>query len=119
MSEIPQAARPRQEDLTYDLKWVLSAIVSVRTQIPKTAMTASLLGTERAGHGVLIQENGLILTIGYLVTEAETIWIVDNHGGAINGHTVAYDQETGFGLIQALGQLDLPMAAMGSSAEVT
>ena len=119
MSEIPQAARPRQEDLTYDLKWALSAIVSVRTQIPKTAMTASLLGTERAGHGVLIQENGLILTIGYLVTEAETIWIVDNNGGATNGHTVAYDQETGFGLIQALGQLDLPMLEMGSSADVS
>ena len=78
MSEIPQTAQPQQEELTYDLKQALSAIVSIRTQIPKTAMTASLLGTERAGHGVLIRENGLILTIGYLVTESETIWIIDN-----------------------------------------
>ena len=97
MSEIPQTAQPRQEELSYDLERALSAIVSVRTQIPEDAMTAKILGTERAGHGVLIRENGLIVTIGYLVTEAETIWIVDNKGGATAGHTVAYDQETGFG----------------------
>ena len=59
------------------------------------------------------------MTIGYLVTEAETIWIVDGKGGATAGHTVAYDQETGFGLIQALGRLDLPALEMGSSADVT
>ena len=46
MSEIPQTVQPQQEELTYDLKQALSAIVSIRTQIPKTAMTASLLGTE-------------------------------------------------------------------------
>ena len=119
MSEIPQTAQPRQEELSYDLERALSAIVSVRTQIPDDAMTAKMLGTERAGHGVLIRENGLIVTIGYLVTEAETIWIVDNKGGATAGHTVAYDQETGFGLIQALGQLDLPALEMGSSADVS
>ncbi len=119
MSEIPQTAQPRQEELSYDLERALSAIVSVRTQIPEDAMTAKMLGTERAGHGVLIRENGLIVTIGYLVTEAETIWIVDNKGGATAGHTVAYDQETGFGLIQALGQLDLPALEMGSSADVS
>ena len=76
MSEIPQTAQPRQEELSYDLKRALSAIVSVRTQIPETAMTARILGTEREGHGVLIRENGLIVTIGYLVTEAETIWLL-------------------------------------------
>ena len=119
MSEIPQTAQPRQEELSYDLKRALSAIVSVRTQIPEDAMTAKILGTERAGHGVLIRENGLIVTIGYLVTEAETIWLIDNKGGATNAHTVAYDQETGFGLIQALGRLDLPALEMGSSADVS
>ena len=118
MSEIPQTAQPRQEELSYDLKRALSAIVSVRTQIPETAMTARILGTEREGHGVLIRENGLIVTIGYLVTEAETIWLIDNKGGATNGHTVAYDQETGFGLIQALGRLNLSTLELGSSADV-
>ena len=118
MSEILQTVQPRQQELSYDLERALSAIVSVRTQIPEDAMTAKMLGTERAGHGVLIRETGLVVTIGYLVTEAETIWIVDNKGGATAGHTVAYDQETGFGLIQALGRLDLPALEMGSSADV-
>ena len=118
MSDILETAELRQEALSYDLERTLSAIVSVRTQIPEDALTAKILGTERAGHGVLIRENGLIVTIGYLVTEAETIWIVDNKGGATAGHTVAYDQETGFGLIQALGRLDLPALEMGSSADV-
>lgn len=118
MSEIPLSAQPRQEDLSYDLDRALSAVVSIRTQIPEDAMTARMLGTERAGHGVLIRENGLIVTIGYLVTEAETIWIVDGSGKATAGHTVAYDQETGFGLIQALGRLELPALEMGSSADV-
>jgi len=119
MSEIPKVAQPRQEELSYDLERALSAIVSVRTQIPETAMTARILGTERTGHGVLIQENGLILTIGYLVTEAETIWLIDNKGGATSAHTVAYDQETGFGLIQALGRLNLSTLEMGSSADIS
>jgi len=61
----------------------------------------------------------LIVTIGYLVTEAETIWLIDNKGGATNAHTVAYDQETGFGLIQALGRLDSSTLEMGSSADVS
>ena len=105
--------------MSYDLERALSAMVSVRTQIPEDAMTARMLGTERAGHGVLIRENGLIVTIGYLVTEAETIWIVDGNGKATAGHTVAYDQESGFGLIQALGRLDLPALELGSSADVS
>lgn len=81
-------------------------------------MTARMLGTERAGHGVVIRENGLILTIGYLVTEAETIWIVDIHGRAIEGHALAYDQETGFALVQALGSLNLPAMPLGSAKDL-
>ncbi|MEX2617017.1 MAG: S1C family serine protease [Alphaproteobacteria bacterium] len=81
-------------------------------------MTARMLGTERAGHGVVIRDNGLILTIGYLVTEAETIWIVDINGRAIEGHALAYDQETGFALVQALGSLNLPAMPLGSAKDL-
>ena len=66
------------------------------------------LGTERTGSGVVIRPDGLIATIGYLVTEAETIWLTTHDGRAIPGHALAYDFETGFGLIQALGKLNLP-----------
>ena len=64
---------------------------------------------------MVIRESGLVATIGYLITEAETIWITSSDGRAVPGHALAYDQETGFGLVQALGQLDLPALEMGDS----
>jgi len=114
--QIDPALQPSPDDVGYDLERALSAVVALRTQIPEDALTASMLGTERAGHGVVIDERGLVLTVGYLVTEAETIWIVDNNGVATPGHALGYDQETGFGLVQALGRLNLPVLPIGDSA---
>jgi len=114
--QIDPALQPSPDDVGYDLERALSAVVALRTQIPEDALTASMLGTERAGHGVVIDERGLVLTVGYLVTEAETIWIVDNNGVATPGHALGYDQETGFGLVQALGRLNLPALPIGDSA---
>ena len=71
---------------------------------------------ERAGNGVFLG-NGLILTVGYLITEAETIWIHMHDGRIAPGHALAIDQETGFGLVQALAKLDLPALPIGSSAK--
>jgi S1-C subfamily serine protease len=118
MADIPKNAQPRPGDVSYDLDRALSAIVSVRAQIPEDAMTARMLGTERTGHGVVIREGGLILTIGYLVTEARTIWLIDGAGKATEGHALAYDQETGFALVQALGKLDQPPLPLGSAADL-
>ena len=109
---------PRPEDFGFNLKTALNAVVALRSHIPEDAFTASILGTERAGSGVLINANGLVLTIGYLITEAETIWITGNNGVAVAGCVLAYDQESGFGLVQALGRLDLPHLEFGSSASV-
>ncbi len=106
---------PEPEDYAFDVDAALSSVVSVRARIPEDAMTASMLGTERAGHGVVISDTGLVLTIGYLVTEAESVWPVDAHGRTLPGHVSAYDQETGFGLIQALQGLEVPPLPMGSS----
>jgi S1-C subfamily serine protease len=116
--QIDPALQPRPGDVGYDLESALSAVVALRSQIPEDALTASMLGTERAGHGVVIDKRGLVLTVGYLVTEAETIWIVDNNGGATPGHALGYDQETGFGLVQALGQLNLPALELGNSSDL-
>ena len=118
MPEIPKSAQPRPGDVSYDLDRALSAIVSVRAEIPDDAMTAQMLGTERVGHGAVIRDDGLILTIGYLVTEARAIWLIDGAGKATQGHTLAYDQETGFALVQALGKLDLPALPLGSAADL-
>lgn len=114
--EIPTAAQPRPEDVPFDLDRTLSSVVGVRANIPADAFTASILGTERAGNGVLIADTGLVLTIGYLITEAETVWLLSNDGRAIEGHVAAYDYETGFGLIQALGRMELEPVELGSSA---
>ena len=94
-------------------------MVGVRAIIPPDAFTADTLGTERAGNGVLIRSDGLVLTIGYLVTEAETIWLSLIDGRNVPGTVLAYDQATGFGLIQALARLDLPALPIGDSSAVT
>lgn len=108
--------QPRPEDVTYDLEQTLSSVVSVRAQVPEDAFTASILGTERAGHGVLIRDKGLVVTIGYLIAEADQIWLVGQSGQAVPGHVIGYDYETGFGLVQALGPLPLAALELGSSA---
>ncbi len=115
---IPEAQRPSRGDVPFDLGNALAAVFSLRAKVPDDAFTAPALGTERAGHGVLIRGDGLILTIGYLITEAESVWLVGGDGKASAGHVVGYDQETGFGLVQALEPPDLPVMDLGDSARL-
>lgn len=112
----PQQLQPKDSELRYDLDAALDALVMVRTEIPSDGFTASILGTERAGNGVVIADDGLVLTIGYLITEATTVWLTTNRGRAVAGHPLAYDQATGFGLVQALGKLGVPALPRGSAA---
>jgi S1-C subfamily serine protease len=114
--KVPSSAQPKPEDYSYNLDEALAAVVGLRTIIPSDAFTAESLGTERAGHGVLIRGNGLVLTIGYLITEAETIWLNLSDGRSVPGHVLGYDQETGFGLVQALAKLDMHALEIGKSA---
>ena len=112
--KVPQAVQPRAEDYSYDLERTLSSVVGLHSIIPPDAFTADTLGVERAGNGVLIDE-GLVLTVGYLITEAETVWLHFGDGHVIQGHALGLDQETGFGLVQALGKIDLPALEIGFS----
>jgi len=112
--KVPVAAQPRSEDYAFDLERALSSIIGVHALIPSDAFTAETLGTERAGNGVLI-DNGLVLTIGYLITEAETVWLHLGDGRVVEGHALGFDSETGFGLIQALGRIDIPVLPLGNS----
>lgn len=96
---------------------ILPSIVAVRALIPEDAFTASGLGTLREGSGVVIGENGLVLTIGYLITEAEEVWLTTKDGRVVPAHALAYDQETGFGLVQALARLDLPALEFGDASK--
>lgn len=110
--------QPDPAAFDFDLEAALRSLVALQTRIPDGAHTAGVLGTERAGHGVMIGDEGLILTIGYLVVEAETVWLVDHSGAAAPGHVAGYDHETGFGLVQALGRLSAPVLPLGSAANV-
>jgi hypothetical protein len=114
--KVPAALQPQPNDYAYDLDRALSSVVGLTTQVPADAFTAELLGTERAGNGVLIREDGLVLTIGYLIPEAEEVWIRTNAGRVVQGHVVAYDQVTGFGLVQAHARLDIPVLPIGDSS---
>ena len=113
--EIPAVARPKPEETGFDLEAALSSVVGLRVEVPADAFTAESLGTERRGNGIVIGERGLVLTIGYLVIEAEQVWITTSKGTVAQGHVLAYDQATGFGLIQALGRLGVPAMPLGNS----
>ncbi|HTT79884.1 MAG TPA: S1C family serine protease, partial [Stellaceae bacterium] len=116
--EIPSEFQPKVEDFEFDVDQALSGVLGLQATVPEDAFTASTLGTERAGSGVLIRKDGLVLTIGYLITEAETIWLTSSLGGAVPGHVLGYDQETGFGLVQALGRLNVPHLEVGTRRRV-
>ncbi|MGZ5835402.1 MAG: S1C family serine protease [Xanthobacteraceae bacterium] len=112
--EFPRSAQPKPEDYNFDLEQTLNAVVGLHAIIPADAFTAETLGTERGGNGVFIRD-GVVLTIGYLITEAQSVWLTLNDGRAVQGTTLAYDQETGFGLVQALARLDVPNLPLGNS----
>jgi S1-C subfamily serine protease len=115
--KVPAGVQPKPGDYGYDLERALSAVVGLRALVPSDAFTAETLGTERAGNGVLIGD-GLVLTIGYLITEAETVWLHFGDGRVAQGHALGIDGETGFGLVQALSRLDQPTLPLGSSAQL-
>jgi S1-C subfamily serine protease len=112
----PQAGLPRGA-AGVNLDRALKSIVTVQSSIPEDAFTAQTLGEQRSGTGVVIRESGLVLTIGYLITEAESVWLADADGRVTPGHALAIDGETGFGLVQALGPLDCPALELGRSSE--
>jgi S1-C subfamily serine protease len=101
-----------------DAKEILKAIVKIRSIIPKDAHTASTLGTEREGNGVVIDSKGHVLTIGYLIVEAETIEVTGPEGKPINANFVGYDHNTGFGLLRTEKPLNVRPLKLGKSSNV-
>src|SRR5215831_966999 len=99
----PDTLQPDPAEAKFDLQAALDAVVLLRAEIPDDAFTASILGTERTGNGIVIRDDGLVLTIGYLITEAESIWVTTHSGTVVPGHALAYDQVTGLGLVLPLG----------------
>ena len=113
--KVPAAHQPNPKDYNFDLDRALSSVVGLHSIVPADAFSADNLGTERVGNGVVIGD-GLVLTIGYLITEAEAVWLHLSDGRVMQGHALGFDFETGFGLVQALGRLDVDPLPLGSSA---
>jgi S1-C subfamily serine protease len=101
-----------------DLEVISRSVFKLRAEVPEDAFTAGILGSQRTGNGVVINSDGLILTIGYLVTEATDVWLTTPDGRELAGHPLAYDQVTGFGLVLPLEKLDIVPISLGSSAEL-
>lgn len=113
-----ESLQPKAGETRFDLQRALDAVVLVHAEVPPDGHTAATLGTERGGYGAVIRDDGLVLTIGYLINEASQIWLTSNRGQVVEGYRLAYDQATGFGLIQPLGRLDAPHLPRGRAADV-
>jgi S1-C subfamily serine protease len=112
---IPPILQPRPEACGFDLARALGAVLSLRAEVPADAFTAGILGTEREGSAVLLEGGRHAVTIGYLVTEAERVWLTAEGGGAVEAHVLGYDFQTGFGLLLLLGRLPVRGLPLGTA----
>ena len=94
------------------------SIVKVHARAVPDARSAGTIGREREGTGVVIDSSGLILTIGYLIQEAETVEVSTVDGQAVPASVIAYDFETGFGLLRAIKPPPIQPIAFGDSSKV-
>ena len=117
--EVEEADRPRKGGFAFDLDRALSSVVALEAEVSKDAFTASTLGTERVGNGVVLREDGVVLTIGYLVLEAEQVTLTTVDGRRVPAHVLGVDNVSGFGLVHALEPLGLPAMPLGDSRELT
>ena len=97
---------------------LMEAVVTVRSTVPADARTAKSLGIEREGNGVVIDSSGLVLTIGYIILEADTIEVQPGGGKSVPAALVAYDHDTGFGLLRTVQPLSVTPMELGTSSEV-
>jgi S1-C subfamily serine protease len=97
---------------------LLSAVVGIRARVPADARTAAALGTERTGSGVVIDANGLIVTIGYLILEANRVEVLAGEGRMLPAEILAYDHETGIGLLRTVEPVDVVPMRLGDSSRL-
>lgn len=107
------------ETPTSEFEEIAKAIVRIDSRIPADARTAEGLGRERAGNGVVVDGAGLVLTIGYVILEAKEVTLTTAAGKQIPADVVAYDHETGFGLVRALAPIDAKPIRIGDSATLS
>lgn len=109
------ASQPDPAQFDFDLSGALDSVVLVHASVPEDSFTAHALGHEREGSGVVIDEDGLVLTIGYLIVEATEATLTCPDGRAAVADVIAYDHETGFGMLRAREARGLRAIGIGSS----
>ena len=109
------APHPQQEDLNFNLKNALNSVFRLMSEVPEDAFSAQSLGTEREGNAILISDDGLLLTIGYLVVDARSITIKANGGDPVQAELVGYNHESGMAIIHALAPLSVKPIEIGSA----
>jgi S1-C subfamily serine protease len=118
--EPPRTAKPERGSLGegIDSDRLFGAIVKVTVHAVPDARSAATLGSEREGTGIVIGEKGLILTIGYLIVEADDVSVTDHKGRTLSAQVVGYDHATGFGLLRTITPFDAKPVALGDSGKV-
>ena len=111
-------ATPEGERAARAVLEAIDAVVRIKVTAIADARSLRTLGREREGSGILVAPSGLILTIGYLILEADTITVTDNAGKSVSATIVAYDHATGFGLVRPVVPINAKGATLGSSREV-
>jgi len=101
-----------------DPEKLFAAIVKVSVLAVPDARSAATLGSEREGSGVVIGDRGLILTIGYLVIEADEVSVTDSRGRTFAARVVAYDHATGLGLVRTIAPMDARPVPFGDSGKL-
>ena len=112
------APHPTQEDVDFDLDEGLSSIVRLSSEVPEDAFSARSLGTERQGNAILLDDEGILLTIGYLVVDAHAITLHARGGEDARAELVGYNHESGFALLHARSPLDVPTASIGTANDL-
>jgi len=106
-----------ERDVAQGLEAALDAVVGLSARIPEGAFTADILGRERAGNAVVISPEGVVATVGYLITEATEVWLTTRDGRSVPAHVLGFDQDSGIGLVQALTRDPLPFVELGDSED--
>jgi S1-C subfamily serine protease len=115
---VPPELRPNPADCAFDVEALAGRVLGLRSEVPEDAFTARTLGTEREGNAIPISRDGLVLTIGYLISEASRVVLAAANGGIAEGYVVAYDFETGFGLVRTATPLGIEPFELGTAAAV-